>query len=101
MKYAAIVVLFFFVNFIATPTIAVLAGIELDIPMLTISEENKKPITNAEEEEKGHFHGLHPFQEDFLLQDRDESELHYAQLKLVYESLEFDVLSPPPEVFVA
>ncbi|MDM1044480.1 hypothetical protein HX004_13675 [Myroides sp. 1354] len=101
MKYAALVVLFFFVNFIATPTIAVLAGIELDIPMLTISEENKKPITNAEEEEKGHFHGLHPFQDDFLFQDREESGLHYAQLKLVYESLEFDVLSPPPEFFVA
>lgn len=101
MRYLSLVVLFFFVNFIATPTIAVLAGIELDIPMITISEENKKPITNAEEEEKGHFYDFHAFQDDLLFQDKEESGFHFAQLKMVYESQEFDVLSPPPEFFVS
>ncbi|MBB1140565.1 hypothetical protein [Myroides sp. WP-1] len=101
MKYASILVLLFFVNFIATPTIAVLAGIELDIPMITISEENKKPITNAEEEEKGHFNDFHCFQDDFIFQNQEDTGLTFAQSKLVYESLEFDVLSPPPEFFVA
>ena len=101
MKFASILVLLFFVNFIATPTIAVLAGIELDIPMITISEENKKPITNAEEEEKGHWNGFHPFQYDLNFQDREESGLAFTQSNLVYESQEFDVLSPPPEFFIA
>ncbi|MGG5578756.1 hypothetical protein ACPDHL_15650 [Myroides sp. C15-4] len=101
MKYASLVVLFFFVNFIATPTIAVLAGIELDIPMITISEENKKPITNAEEEEKGHCNDFHQFQDDFVFQDSERKGLAFAQLKLVYESQEFEVVSPPPEYFVA
>lgn len=101
MKYASALVLFFFVNFIATPTIAVLAGIELDIPMITISEENKKPITNAEEEEKGHFNDFHSMNEDFLFQNKEESRTNFSQLKLVYELQEFDVLSPPPEYFVS
>ncbi|MBB1149612.1 MULTISPECIES: hypothetical protein [unclassified Myroides] len=101
MKYASLVVLLFFVNFIATPTIAVLAGIELDIPMIAISEENKKPITNAEEEEKGHFNDFFHVQDDFVYQNVDGEGLAFAHLKLIYESQEFDVVSPPPEFFVA
>lgn len=101
MKYASLVVLFFFVNFIATPTIAVLAGIELDVPMITISEENKKPITNAEEEEKGHFNYFHHFQDDFVFQRQENLGFGFALLKMIYESQEFDVVSPPPEFFVA
>lgn len=81
----------------ATPTIAVLAGIELDIPMITISEENKIPITNAEEEEKGHFNDFHGFNQYYLLNKEEKSDANFSQLRLLYESQEFDVLSPPPE----
>ncbi|WP_121966146.1 hypothetical protein [Myroides sp. N17-2] len=100
MKYVSLIVLFFFVNFIAMPTIAVLAGIELDIPSVTISEENKKPITNAEEEEKGHLWDFSSSKEVNLFDAGEGLETNFSQLKLVYESQEFDILSPPPERLV-
>lgn len=100
MKYVSLIVLFFFVHFIAMPTIAVLAGIELDIPSVTISEETKKPITNAEEEEKGHLWDFNSSNEVNLFEASEKLEANFAQLKLVYESQEFDILSPPPEHLV-
>ncbi|MEK6492613.1 hypothetical protein [Myroides odoratimimus] len=100
MKYVSLIVLFFFVNFIATPTIAVLAGIELEIPSVTISEENKKPITNAEEENHGHPWTLSTNQNLNLLETNEKLETIFAQSKLVYESQEFDILLPPPERLV-
>ncbi|MCC9043506.1 hypothetical protein LNQ81_12570 [Myroides sp. M-43] len=100
MKYVSLIVLFFFVNFIAMPTIAVLAGIELDIPSVTISEENKKPITNAEEEEKGHLWDFSSSKDFNLLDSGKGLESNFSQLKLIYESQEFDILLPPPEPLV-
>lgn len=97
MKYISVIVLLFFVNFIATPTIAVLAGVKLDIPMITISEENKVPITNAEEEEKGHFNDFHNLNQDYLFKKYEKATTNFSQLQLLYESLEFEILSPPPE----
>ncbi|AJH14682.1 hypothetical protein [Myroides profundi] len=100
MKYVSLIVLLFFVNFIATPTIAVLAGIELEIPSVTISEENKKPITNAEEEHKGHLWDLSASNHLNLVDVGEGLELNFSHLKLVYESQEFDILLPPPERLV-
>lgn len=100
MKYVSLIVLLFFVNFIATPTIAVLAGIDLEIPSVTISEENKKPITNAEEEHQGHLWDLSAYHELSLIDMGEGSEANFSQLKLVYESQEFDILLPPPERLV-
>ncbi|MGL5274429.1 hypothetical protein [Myroides sp.] len=97
MKYVSLIVLLFFVNFLATPTIAVLAGIDLEIPSVTISEENKKPITNAEEEHNGHAWDLSGFHNLTLLDAGERLETNFSQLKLVYESQEFDILLPPPE----
>lgn len=54
MKILSLLVLGFFINFLALPTIAVALDIDLNIPTISISEENKKPITNTEEEH-------HPF----------------------------------------
>lgn len=54
MKILSILVLGLFINFLALPTIAVALDIDLNIPTISISEENKKPITNSEEEH-------HPF----------------------------------------
>lgn len=100
MKYVSLIVLLLFVNFLATPTIAVMVGIDLDIPSVTISEENKKPITNAEEEHKGHLWDLASFHNLNHLEAGEGLETNFSQLKLVYESQEFDILSPPPERFV-
>ncbi len=96
MKYLSLIVLFFFVNFLATPTIAVLAGIDLELPMITISEENKKPVF-AEEEEKGHMSYFSLFNDLSLLQSNEETETNFSSMKLVYETQELDILLPPPE----
>ncbi|WP_430614214.1 hypothetical protein [Flavobacterium sp. JP2137] len=50
MKVLSLIVLGFFINFLALPTIAVAFDMDLNIPTISISEENKKPITNTEEE---------------------------------------------------
>ncbi|MFD0701799.1 hypothetical protein [Myroides pelagicus] len=100
MKYVSLIVLLFFVNFLATPTIAVFAGIDLEIPAVNISEENKKPITSAEEENHGHLWNLSNFHGLDLLDASEGLVKNFSQLKLVYESQEFDILLPPPERLV-
>lgn len=84
-------------HFIAMPTIAVWCDIELDIPSITISEETKKPITNAEEE--NHHVWNFPFHQDLNFQSKESSSvLNYSNTSLAYLLFEIEVQSPPPEL---
>lgn len=84
-------------HFLAMPTIAVWCDIDLEIPAITISEENKKPITNAEEENQHSWHL--PLQGDLKFEMNDSSSSKfYTKMSLAYLLHEFEVQSPPPEI---
>lgn len=96
MKFLSTLVLLLFMNFIAMPTIAIWCDIELNISTVTISEENKNPISNSEEDNQ-HLWQL-PILNDFNFENEGScSVANYANTSLHYLLCEYEVQSPPPD----
>lgn len=102
MKILSVVVLFFFVNFIALPTLAIAMDMDLITTSIAMAEEEKNPNNNLQEEE---VHNKYKFSDllksSYSLDDNGRCALKKGFLHFNEDLPSFQLTkipSPPPEL---